>query len=704
MGKGDTNYDAFISYSQRADGKLAPALQSSLQRLSKPWYRRKPFLKIQRDSTSFGASSDLKDTIRGSLDDCGHLVLLLSPGSAASKWTNQEIEHWFETKSANQLTVVVTGWQRDLDFPEEAPADLGTFDWNGSDVPPALRDKLDEPLAVDLRWATSRSDMRLKNERWGDAVAQIAAAITGKKKDALVGELVLMQRKARILNTALALAALIMLIAIGVSVLGWLVAQRAEDRALAGEQAALERGAEAEAAALAAEELEAAARRDQVAAEGAAADAERLEKEARDAQFLAEVAADRASRLEQEARDAAAVARDDQAAAELAEQAAQEAQAAAEEQARLAAEARAAADAARAVAIGERDLAQVAQQRAEDAAAVADAAAEVATAETERQLAIAESVRLATQSSKLLETEPELATLLALESIRATAGFTQQAYARASDPIVTSNAYAALYGAASSPWRSTLRHGDDEVVREAVVSPDGTMVVTIAHFTARVWSIDGELLFTISGDRVVSAEFSPDGRHIVSEVRSGIDGDHAAVFDTAGVRRAVLTHESGYVGSAHFSPDGTHIVTTGENAKVWDLDGGLVATLPADDGGFDEAKFSPAGDLIVTRGDDEVKVWRTDGTPHVELLSVDPNTRIVWEADFSPDGTQILTYDSSSTLLWTSDGELIGDLSDELQDDNGVVYTQSVDAEFSPDGSTIATRSSNGASLWSTLR
>ena len=43
-------YHAFISYSHGADGQLARALQSGLQRLAKPWFRR-PIIKIFRDQT-----------------------------------------------------------------------------------------------------------------------------------------------------------------------------------------------------------------------------------------------------------------------------------------------------------------------------------------------------------------------------------------------------------------------------------------------------------------------------------------------------------------------------------------------------------------------------------------------------------------------------------------------------------------------------
>ena len=30
-------YDAFVSYSHAADGRLAPAVQTGLQRLARPW-------------------------------------------------------------------------------------------------------------------------------------------------------------------------------------------------------------------------------------------------------------------------------------------------------------------------------------------------------------------------------------------------------------------------------------------------------------------------------------------------------------------------------------------------------------------------------------------------------------------------------------------------------------------------------------------
>ena len=92
-------YDAFISYSHAADGKLAPALQSALQRFAKPWYRRRA-LHIFRDQTSLAATPELWPTIQAALDDAKYFLLLASPEAAQSKWVRREVGHWLATKPA----------------------------------------------------------------------------------------------------------------------------------------------------------------------------------------------------------------------------------------------------------------------------------------------------------------------------------------------------------------------------------------------------------------------------------------------------------------------------------------------------------------------------------------------------------------------------------------------------------------------------
>ena len=55
-------YDAFISYSHAKDKAVASALQSAIQRLGKPWYRRRA-LRLFRDDTSLSATPGLWPSI-----------------------------------------------------------------------------------------------------------------------------------------------------------------------------------------------------------------------------------------------------------------------------------------------------------------------------------------------------------------------------------------------------------------------------------------------------------------------------------------------------------------------------------------------------------------------------------------------------------------------------------------------------------------
>jgi hypothetical protein len=53
-----SSYDAFISYSHKDDGKLAPALQAGLERFAKPWYRLRR-LRVFLDTADLSADPRL---------------------------------------------------------------------------------------------------------------------------------------------------------------------------------------------------------------------------------------------------------------------------------------------------------------------------------------------------------------------------------------------------------------------------------------------------------------------------------------------------------------------------------------------------------------------------------------------------------------------------------------------------------------------
>ena len=91
-------FDAFISYSHAADGRLAPAVQRGLQRLAKPWHRRRA-LWVFRDQTGLAVTPGLWSSIQEAMDRLEYFVLMASPEAAQSQWVNREIEHWVSTKS-----------------------------------------------------------------------------------------------------------------------------------------------------------------------------------------------------------------------------------------------------------------------------------------------------------------------------------------------------------------------------------------------------------------------------------------------------------------------------------------------------------------------------------------------------------------------------------------------------------------------------
>jgi WD40 repeat protein len=217
-------FDAFISYSHAADGKLAPSLQEGVQRLGKPWYRRRA-LRVFRDDTGLSVTPALWESIRGALDQSRWFVLMMSPGAAQSEWVGREVEHWLTIRSERQILPILTAGEWAWD---DAAND---FDWDHSSaVPPALAHVFEaEPRVLDLRWAATEAQVDLRQGRFRDAVAEVAAPIHGTDKDELVGEDIRQHRRA--LRLAWSAVALLVVLLVAASAAGLVaVDQRDEAR------------------------------------------------------------------------------------------------------------------------------------------------------------------------------------------------------------------------------------------------------------------------------------------------------------------------------------------------------------------------------------------------------------------------------------------------------------------------------------------
>src|SRR3954454_3091972 len=100
-------FDAFISYSQAADGLFAPRLQDGIERFAKPWYRRRA-LHVFRDETGLSVNPGLWSSIATAIDDSKYFVLLASPEAAQSDWVNREVEHWVGQNGPHRMLCVLT--------------------------------------------------------------------------------------------------------------------------------------------------------------------------------------------------------------------------------------------------------------------------------------------------------------------------------------------------------------------------------------------------------------------------------------------------------------------------------------------------------------------------------------------------------------------------------------------------------------------
>jgi tetratricopeptide (TPR) repeat protein len=210
-------YDAFVSYSHAKDKPIAATLQTVIQKLGKPWYRRRA-LRVFRDDTSLSATPSLWPAIEQALSQSRFLVLLASPEAAASHWVDKEVCYWLANKNAQTLLIVVTEGELAWD------ASQNDFLWgNKTPLPPSLKGRFAyEPKWVDVR--AYRQGAGQRDRRFAELAADVAAVLHGIPKEDLLSQEVRQQRRA--LRLAWSAVGVVLILLFGVGVL-WLEGDRA---------------------------------------------------------------------------------------------------------------------------------------------------------------------------------------------------------------------------------------------------------------------------------------------------------------------------------------------------------------------------------------------------------------------------------------------------------------------------------------------
>ncbi|MET7477800.1 helix-turn-helix domain-containing protein [Streptomyces sp. NPDC005648] len=172
---------------------------------------------------------------------------------------------------------------------------------------------------------------------------------------------------------------------------------------------------------------------------------------------------------------------------------------------------------------------------------------------------LAQSRQLAAQSSALLDSDPELASLLAVHAYRTSP---------------TRQATAALYAAAALPLRKRLLSGT-KPVHSIALSPDGhTLATHSGDGRIRIWNpTDGRLRQTFRGYNTSEVmAFSPDGRTLAVAGAAGADAEIGLWDPVTGRKLRTLAVPDGAVRGMDFSPDGRTVAASSLMAvRVWDV-------------------------------------------------------------------------------------------------------------------------------------
>ena len=695
------HYDAFISYSHAADGALAPALRNGLQRFATPWRvfrltNPTRLLRVFQDQASLSANPKLWPTIESALAASDWFILFASPVAANSPWVGKEVDFWCLNKSVDRLLIIQTDGEIAWD------SGTGDFDWPRTTALPKRLSAVftDEPRWIDARWARASTHTSLKDPRFRDLVAELAAPLRGVPKDELIGEDIRQVKRLAIWrNAAFGMLSVLLAGAITAAVVAVRQRNLAEQRL-----ATTQRNESKVLAMLANTELDGSGPTTTVrialtALPQNVASADRpfvAEAEAallHGMQRLRELHrfADRESPV-----DAAALSPDGRLLVTgLNDGTIQLWEVATGKKLHILR----GADESKTTTIlhdGSTSSTSVKIDSVRFAAFSADGR-NIITADTSTTVRVWEA-----------GSGRELAAFCAADRLHLSLFDESAASSRDGRFVVLhgSDDNTVILWDVASDKTSVLRHERDaddnrKAVRQvtfAAFSADGrTLVTSSSDQSIRVWDVaSARALTALRGHTgiVVFAAFSTDGRMIVTAA-----GDHTARLWEMPLGRQIakfIGHKERITGAA-LSPDGRVLVTGSEDrtARLWDVATAKeLKVLHGHQGGVRSANFSPDGHIILTTSDDRTaRLW--DVASAKEIAVFRGHKSLVDWAVFTPDGRNVLTKENGTVRLW--DAATTGEDVKVLKGHEGEVRS----IAFSGDGQTVVTAARDDtARLW----
>jgi WD40 repeat protein len=309
---------------------------------------------------------------------------------------------------------------------------------------------------------------------------------------------------------------------------------------------------------------------------------------------------------------------------------------------------------------------------------------------TDKDAIIGEDVRQRRRTKQLVGGAIGLLTLLTvLAGLAAIYAFIQRNHADERARLATSRQLAAeaVVALDTDPEQSlalatravTTAKTDEalDALRRSLRSPIPRAVVRTG--TARVWD----------------AQFSPDGRRLVTASEKG----GVRIWDVRKPRSPHLVatfHTAPTLSSARFSPDGRFVVMAGDaGAQIWRAVAGAREPVVSLGRYASMAVFSPDARFVASAADDGLHLWSIRSEREVGNLALRAGRRRFAAVAFSRDGKRVAAAAGSRAWVWSVPaGQRLTELRHLSQE-------KLWDVAFRPDGGEVVTADGRGAAqVW----